>query len=119
MSLHASQIAHDTTRNTIASVIPQLVAAANEVHDAAKVHPAKLCAPHKLMRPIMMQEMKSWREDSRKISKIALHIATCVENTAKTRLHEGKPTDLPVAVVAALSVNVESVLPRNRVMALI
>jgi len=115
MSLPASRRVENEAPNAATSVVVRLVSAATDVRDAAKVGSTSPFAPCKLMRLIVPQEMKSWRDGSRKISKIALHIATCVENTANTLLHEGRTTELQTSVVAALSAAVESVLQRKQI----
>ena len=90
-------------------VIRELVAAADAVHDAAKVRRGPDNLSEKLICDTTPQAMKNCKNDSRKISKLALEIAASVENTAATTQLHGDAS-LPVAIAAALGATKEYVL---------
>ena len=59
---------------------------------------------------IISQAMKNSKDNSRRISKIALKIATSIENTAATAHHRGEETNPAVSTNAALGATKEYVL---------
>ena len=62
------------------------------------------------MTSITFQAMKNCKDDSRKTYKVALEIATSVENTAVTAHHRGEETDLVASVNATLGATKEYAL---------
>jgi len=54
--------------------------------------------------------MKNYKDDSRKISKLTLEIATSVENTATAAILRGEDINVTVSVNAALGATRECVL---------
>ena len=56
---------------------------------------------------IRPKEMKNSKDESRKVSKISLEIATSIANTSAAANHRGESTDLPVSVAAALGATKE------------
>ena len=91
-------------------IVAELIKAANDVHNAAKVRFAFICHLGRPDRPILPQVMKNSKNTSRKISKISLEIATSVENTATAARLRGEMIDLQVSVAAALGATKEQVL---------
>jgi len=51
--------------------------------------------------------MRNSKDTSRKISKVSLQIATCVDRTATAALDDGKTHELPISVAAALAATKE------------
>jgi len=60
--------------------------------------------------PIISQAMKNCKDNSRRISKVALQIATSIENTAAAAHHRGGETNPAVSTNAALGATKEYVL---------
>jgi len=91
-------------------IVAELVKAANDVHDAAKVRPASAVGHAELMSLIPFQGMKNSKNISRKISKISLEIATSFNNTATITRLQVEKTEPTIPVAAALGAAKEYVL---------
>jgi len=90
------------------TVVQELVDAANAVHDAAKARLARHC-DWEADAPIISQAMKNCKDDSRKISKVALDIAISIENTAAAAHHRDEAAGTAISVNAALGATRECV----------
>lgn len=81
------------------TVVREVVDAANAVHDASKAGLGRQRAQgaRKADAPVISQAIKNYKENSRKISKFALEVATSIENTAAAAHHRGEAARIAVS----------------------
>lgn len=72
--------------------------------------PHTAAARNKLMNLMTSQAMKNCKDNSRKISKLALEIATSIETAAAVTRHRGEVSDASISVKAALGATREYVV---------